>query len=301
LRYAPVSTGSFKTTFRAGAFLPPVAIEETAIGWTSPYSLTPSALASWIWEEVRIFGAEGTLTWRQDQNRADLTLAVFSGNDPIGVQIAQRGFSFTDRISGLFDGRVRGPDRGSNAIYVSEFPEIDNQLGLYAGARFKSEDWGTLSIFGYDNRGDPTIIRNGRIAWETRFATLGWQMELPGSMTLITQAMTGTTRIEPSPSFILSARFDTAYALVSRDFGAHRISLRAETFRISDQHRNPGAQMDQRGHALTASYVTWPLDHLRFTLESLYVSSVEGRRALAGITPRMDELQLQCWLRYYFR
>jgi hypothetical protein len=301
LRYAPVSTSAIKASFRAGAFLPPVAMEETAMGWTSPYTLTPSALTSWIWEEVRIFGAEGNLTWRGSQDRADVFLGLFSGNDPIGAQIAQRGFGFTDRMSGLFDGRVRGPDRGTAAAYINELPEIDNQLGLYAGAKFKSEDWGTISVFGYDNRGDPTIIRNGRVAWQTRFAAVGWQTDLPGAITLITQAMTGTTRIEPSPFFTLDARFDTAYALLSRDFGAHRISLRAETFRVSDQHRNPGLDLDQRGHAVTASYITWPYDHLRLTLESLYVSSIEGRRALAGQNPRSDELQIQCGLRYYFR
>jgi hypothetical protein len=301
LRYTPVSTGALKGSFRVGAFLPPVALEEDAMGWTSPYTLTPSALVSWIWEEVRIFGAEGTLTWRGQQDRADLILAVFSGNDPIGAQIAQRGFGFTDRISGLFDGRVRGPDQGFAASYVNEFPEIDNQAGLYAGAKFKSEDWGTLSLFGYDNRGDPTIIRNGRVAWETRFAALGWQADLPGALTLITQAMSGMTQIEPSPFFTLKARFDTAYALLSRDFGVHRLSLRAETFRVSDLHRNRGVDMDQRGHAVTAAYITWPFDNMRLTLESLYVSSIEGRRAIAGQSPRSDELQLQCGLRYYFR
>ena len=301
LRYAPVSTSVFKASFRAGAFLPPIALEESALGWTSPYTLTPSALVSWIWEEVRIFGAEGNLTWRGSQDRADIFFGLFSGNDPIGAQIAQRGFGFTDRMSGLFDGRVRGPDRGFSAAYINEFPEIDNQVGLYTGAKFRSEDWGTISAFFYDNRGDPTIIRNGRVAWQTRFATFGWQADLPGALSLVTQAMTGTTRIEPSPFFILDARFNTAYALLSRDFGAHRISFRVETFRVSDQHRNRGVDMDQRGHAVTAAYIIWPVENVRLTLESLYVSSIEGRRALAGLNPHADELQIQCGLRYYFR
>ena len=41
VRYRPVSTNAWRWSLKAGAFLPPISLENDAIGWTSPWTLTP--------------------------------------------------------------------------------------------------------------------------------------------------------------------------------------------------------------------------------------------------------------------
>src|SRR6185437_6111030 len=52
---------------KAGAFFPTISLENDDLGWTSPYTLTPSAINSWIGEELRTIGSEGTLRWKSEK------------------------------------------------------------------------------------------------------------------------------------------------------------------------------------------------------------------------------------------
>lgn len=61
---------------RAGTFIPPFSLENHAIGWTSPYTLSSSALNAWIGEELRVNGGElkAIVPWRGTE--VDLYAAV---------------------------------------------------------------------------------------------------------------------------------------------------------------------------------------------------------------------------------
>src|SRR5207342_2080942 len=61
LRYAPATDGNFSWSVKAGAFFPTISLENDDLGWASPYTLTPSAVNSWIGDELRTIGGEGTL------------------------------------------------------------------------------------------------------------------------------------------------------------------------------------------------------------------------------------------------
>src|SRR5258705_7593115 len=61
VRYRPVSTTAWRWSVKAGAFFPPVSLENTELGWTSPWTLTPSAINTWGCEELRTIGFEGML------------------------------------------------------------------------------------------------------------------------------------------------------------------------------------------------------------------------------------------------
>src|SRR3954466_4305796 len=63
LRYAPAPQGKLSWSVKAGAFFPAISLENDDIGWTSPYTLTPSAINSWIGDEVRTIGSEASLRW----------------------------------------------------------------------------------------------------------------------------------------------------------------------------------------------------------------------------------------------
>ena len=66
LRYAPTAEGDFAWSVKAGAFFPTISLENDDLGWASPYTLTPSAINSWIGDELRTIGSEGTLRWKSD-------------------------------------------------------------------------------------------------------------------------------------------------------------------------------------------------------------------------------------------
>ena len=46
VQYRPVSTSRWRPRVRAGMFFPPISLEHDGIGWTSPYTITPSAINS---------------------------------------------------------------------------------------------------------------------------------------------------------------------------------------------------------------------------------------------------------------
>src|SRR6185437_10467239 len=111
VRYAPQSEGPFSWSVKAGAFFPTISLENDDLGWASPYTLTPSAINSWIGDEIRTIGSEGTLRWNGGSlGTISLIGALTCCNDEAGVLIADRGWAMDDRPFGLFE-RERVPDQ----------------------------------------------------------------------------------------------------------------------------------------------------------------------------------------------
>jgi hypothetical protein len=44
---------------QTGVLQAPFSLESLGPAWTSRYTPTPSALSTWLWEEMRVAGAEG--------------------------------------------------------------------------------------------------------------------------------------------------------------------------------------------------------------------------------------------------
>ena len=81
-RYQPVSTASWLLSFKGGAFFPPISLENEGIGWTSPWTLTSSAINSWVGQELRTIGTEGNVEWRHETGSVGLIGALFLGERP---------------------------------------------------------------------------------------------------------------------------------------------------------------------------------------------------------------------------
>src|SRR5262249_47676395 len=96
-RYQPIQNQSWLLSFKGGAFYPPISLENEGIGWTSPWSITPSAINSWVGDELRTIGGEASAEWRYSSGSIGLTAAGFARNDRAGALIADRGWTFGDR------------------------------------------------------------------------------------------------------------------------------------------------------------------------------------------------------------
>src|SRR5579862_4861755 len=63
LLFRPYPRDGLRFRLRAGGFYPAISLENRAAGWESPYTLSFSAINSWLGEELRTIGAEGQIDW----------------------------------------------------------------------------------------------------------------------------------------------------------------------------------------------------------------------------------------------
>lgn len=297
-----IDTGDTRWTVKLGAFYPPVSIENEGIGWTSPWTLTSSAINTWVGEELRTLGGETSVEWKTSSGAVGLTGAVFGGNDPTGVLIAARGWSFGDRPTGLFD-RVRVADdvarraRRVPPYYESEFLEIDDRAGFYGGISWRENGLGRLALLRYDNRADPQARRFGQVGWRTEFTSLGLEAYLLKDYALLGQAMIGETEIDPAPGARSVTRFQSAYVLAGRHFGAWHAAFRVDVFGT----RSPvGADMSERGYGLTAAATWSPERWFQLTGEVLRTDSRRSQRNGIGLPPRAVETQILLNARFLY-
>ncbi|MBV9018745.1 MAG: hypothetical protein JO058_24110 [Alphaproteobacteria bacterium] len=299
-RYQPVSTPEWLWSWKVGAFFPPISLENESVGWSSPWTLTPSAINSWVGDELRTLGTESTLEWRYRTGRLGLVGAAYGFNDPAGNLLAQRGWAFDSRPAGLF-GEPRQPDDfpGERAIREEPFKEIDGLPGWYAGASWRQDGVGRLTALYYDNRANPAEHIGGDFGWRTKFTSLGLETYL-GDVVILTQAIAGTTDIQPFDSFHSTTEFQAVYLLAGYYFDEFRIAGRVDVF-ATQQHdtfgvRGPGEQ----GRAFTVSGSWTPVNWLRLSTELLEVSSYNGQRQSLNINPHANELQFQLVSRIFF-
>src|SRR5882724_8151841 len=59
--WRPIPSSSWRSRLKVGAFYPEISLENRMRGWRSPYTLSFSAINTWIGEEVRAIGAEYSL------------------------------------------------------------------------------------------------------------------------------------------------------------------------------------------------------------------------------------------------
>jgi hypothetical protein len=302
LRYDDSNGGDFSWSVKGGAFFPTVSLENDDIGWTSPYTLTPSAINSWIGDELRTIGSEGTLRWKSDLGTLSLIGALICCNQEAGTLMADRGWSMDDRPTGLFE-RVRLPTATLNIFHAPSygrtgmFDEIDGQVGWYLGAAWQMPGIVKLSVIRYDNQADPEAATATDNAWRTKFWSFGARTQV-GSLVLIAQQLSGYTEIA-GPGFEADTKFQSGFLLGSYDMDDWRVSLREDLFRT----RLVGATnniWNEDGNATTGA-ISWSgLDGLRLTAEVIKMNSRRGEYVPAGLGLNRGDLQVQFDTRYSF-
>jgi hypothetical protein len=303
LEYRPYPRAGLRTRVRLGAFYPPLSLENRARGWETPYTITPSAISSWIGEEIRTIGIEGQVEWLGTRTGHDfdlqLTAAVFGWNDPAGTMLSAHGFAFHDRQTTLF-GRVGAPQSDPALAKKELFHEIDHRPGYYVGAQARYLDRAVLEVLHYDNRGDPRVaapaIRD--FAWDTVFDAAALRLETANEWTVLLQALDGRTVIVPFTW--LTWEYESQSALLARRFGAHLVAARYDRFAV-EFNGDPHAAGSEDGHAWSLAYSYEPDDHWRFALEWLRVrSEVPARAEFLGEAALAVESKLELSARYAF-
>ena len=301
LRYDDMA-GDLGWSVKAGAFFPTISLENDDIGWTSPYTLTPSAVNSWIGDEVRAIGSEGALRWKSDLGVVSLIGALVCCNDESGVLIADRGWSLNDRPFGLFE-RERVPDQ-TLRIFRAPYPgrtgmfdEIDGIVGWYAGATWQLPGIVKLSVTRYDNQGEPEAVSTRDQAWRTKFWNFGARTQF-GSLVLIAQQLSGYTEIEVR-GIENSTKFQSGFVLASYDWDNWRFSAREELFQTR-RLRATNNNWNEDGDATTGaiSYLGW--DGVKLTAEIIRMHSRRGEYVPAGMPYRRDDVQVQFDSRFFF-
>jgi hypothetical protein len=296
----PYPTNALRWRARIGTFYMPGSLENRGPGWSDVYSITPSALNTWLGEEFRTIGAELEARWLGASSGyfgdVALVAAAYAWNDPSGALVAERGFALTDRPSTLFGGLGRPP--------ITFYHEIDRKPGYYAGLTWRHHDRLEIRALRYDNRADPgASTQAGGGAWRTRFSSFGARLEPDGHWTFIAQYIDGDTVIGPDSSgfeqFVMT--YHAAFALASYERGKERLTARFDNFGTHQSSGFYGPPSNQTGHAWTAAWSHDFDDHWQLLAEWIRVTSVFPPRTLYALPPGSIDTQTQIAVRYRFQ
>ncbi|MHB8815512.1 MAG: hypothetical protein ACYDAE_19920 [Steroidobacteraceae bacterium] len=274
LQFRPYPSNHLRVRVKAGAFYAPISLENRAGGWASPYTLSYSALDSWIAEELRTLGVESKVDWLGTRSGLPFDVSgvagVFGWNEVAGAALAGGGFILDDRQTPLFDsvGRLEG----TTGARIEPFREIDGRAGYYGGLELNYPGRLLITALRYDNRADPSASDTlaDVVAWHTSFNSAGARWESGAGWTVIAQWLAGQTEVAPHGS-PLEWPFNARYVLLSRGFGRQMLSLRYDRFEVDSRNAEPDGS--QNGHAWTAAYVFDPGKSWTISLEWLRVTS----------------------------
>ena len=313
LKYKPLSLSSLRFSGRLGLMYPPISLEHTDIGWTSPYSLTPSAINAWVGEEVKALSAEASFEKRLSTSTLSLVAAAFMSNDPTTALFAWRGWAMHDQklsyfqryplpaVATLSDGGVFFERQ---ALWTEPHHEYDNKPGYYVGLNWDHLGLVRVKALYYDNRGEPSVVENKQYAWDVRFWSFGATAAPVDGVELLAQVMMGNTKMGPliGAENVLNLDFSSFYLMASYSLDAHRISARFDHFQ-TDEQNTVASFIDndnETGNAFTLAYSFTPFDGHRVMAEWLRIDSRRNNRPDIGRPVRSKENQFQLSYRFAF-
>lgn len=300
------SPATTRFSARGGLFWPPISQEHSGGSWLVTDSITPSAANSWVGEEVKVLGLEGTVETALGEHDLALTGAAFLHNDMSGTTLSYRGWALHD-VRVTMNGDLPLPPlspsrRRWQDTITSPFWEVDGKPGFYARLDWNPPLPVTVNAFYYDNRGDRVSSRALQTSWRTRFWNLGAMATLGERTEGKAQVMWGNTLVGPdTPMGIpVDVDFITAYLLVSREVGGGKLTARADWFETRDNSFVARDNNNEQGWAATLAYKRPLVDFADLIVEVLHVSSDRPARASnAGIAPEQDQTLVQTSVRFH--
>ena len=245
--YKPLSADTTHVQARVGMLYPPVSLEHNSTPgepWIVLDTITPSAINTWIGEEVKALGVEGAVERTFDPVAVSGTVSVFSHNDTAGTLLAMRGWAFSDAVA-TASGHARLPPLSDYAQAQSPHTDpvtsIDDRVGGYARLKLSTAR-GAVDLTVYDNNAALGVGRNGQWGWRTRFLNLGAVIPVSSATTLSGQMMDGHTEalIGGRSGYRFNLDFRAAYVRLVQHYGAESFTGRLDIFDTRSKHLAPG-------------------------------------------------------------
>jgi hypothetical protein len=285
---------------------PPVSLEHEGADWHVRDSITPSAINSWIGEEVRPVAAEATLATTLGSHQLRATAALMAANDTAGTLLTFRGWALHDRTTLAFRRQQLPPlgeFTGVQAPYTHPLIDLHegfaHRPGYYAKLAWQPPIPVRLELFRYDNRANPQdVTPDFEWGWHTRFDHAGIVAELGSGAELRAQALTGRTYMgfTDAGRRWIDNRFRSAFFLIFRPIGPYGVAVRAEAFGAHNRGSMWADEYDERGwSAMVAGKRDF--GHLTGLIELLHVSSRNESLEENGLEPRQRQTQAQAELR----
>jgi hypothetical protein len=309
LLYKPVPTSDLRFSARAGFFYPPISMEHEGYGgaaWAVANTITPSAINSWIGEEVKVFGGEATVRETVADHAFGASVGLFGYDDTAGSLLALRGWSFTDEKGTAF-ARIPLPPLNSfidrrQAAFTEPVQNLDARLGYYVRLDWTLPSRLALNAVYYNNGGDKTSVDQHQWSWATRFWNLGARYDIDERTWLIAQAMTGQTKMGFSrgAGVWVDVDFQSAFLLATHSFGRGGITGRIDWFSTSSPLLNPREDYGEKGAAVTADYKFALTRNVTLLAEVLQVWSDRPARAVAALDADQSQTTVQASARLAF-
>lgn len=311
LEWRPLPKSPSRHRWRIGAFYPPFSVENGGNGWSSPLTISSSAVNTWLGEEVRPLGVQWSmrrpLGFTGSPHELGAFAAGFYGNDPAGTLLFWRGWAVHDRQTRLGDALPLPPQRlgedpeGALQHELEPVHEIDGRPGFYAGVQWRYARRVALRLAHYDNRADPGAFDDGQWGWRTRFLHASAQIELPRRVGLLAQRLHGDTDwivgtttegALPPDARLVSDEIDAWFVLLTRPIGErHSVTLRYDDF---DYRRTGTSLAPDSGRARAVAYRYRASPRLSLGLEWLQIDSERDLNpVLFGAERRARERLLQ--------
>jgi hypothetical protein len=308
--YKPTPNGPVRYAVKAGVFYPPISQEHEGGAWLVSDSITPSAINTWVGEELRTGGVEFKATATLGGQEVAATVGAFGWNDTSGTLLSMRGWALGDQkavISGDFPLPPLSDFMATKqAPHTTPALEIDDRVGFYGRLDWSPSGRMSLNAFYYDNRGalmDPPTA-DMQWAWDTRFWNVGAVVTLDDRTTLKAQAMTGVTLMgRPRPrGWWIDVDYDSAYASLTRKLGddsaAASLYGRVEWFDIIDKTYRDIDDNAEHGWAFTGAWKRPLTPRATLFVEALHVSSRRNDRERFNLNARQSQTVLQSSLRF---
>jgi hypothetical protein len=301
--WRPIPSSNWRSRVKVGAFYPAISLENRMQGWRSPYTLSFSAVNTWVGEELRTIGAEYSLDWlgRSHGHDFDFTLsgAAYGWNDTAGTVVATRGWGLHDRQSTLFGRYANGGSPLPQRTLF--FDDLDKRVGYYVAAAANYRGLLEMRAMHYDNRAQlveaPQIDDGG---WLTYFDSYGARWTPNDDWTFIGQWLHGRTFEDPEvPHNAWS--YNSEFLLASLQRGAMRYSVRYDRFEMQQTYSSfeyiPILLADH-GHAWTVACIRDLNPHWSLALEGIVSDSTAPLRPFLGEPAYAREQVLQLAVRF---
>ena len=308
MSWKPLSQAAVRVSARAGLMWPPVSLEHAGPEWAVTNTITPSAINSWIGEEVKVVGGEISVSTQVGAHKLTALGGVFDGNDTAGALLAFRGWALGDRKV-LIGRRQPLPPLSAfgRAIQPSfTHPVLDVDPGFFQRPGYYAKvAWDLplplhLEYLHYDNRGNPEAVNaDQEWGWRTRFHNIGLVAEITPLWQVRAQGMTGSTLMGfPMQGRLwVDTRFRSAFALLTRQFAHGSATARIEAFGTRNRGSVVTMADDENGWAATLAAKRTLNRNFAVLLEGLHVESSRATRERADLMPEESGNQVQMSVR----